>query len=316
MPPKIVVITGPTATGKTRLGILLCKKLGGEVVSADSMQVYRGMDIGTAKPSLAEMEGVPHHMLSVVSPKEQFSVSRYVEMAAECTDGILRRSKIPFLVGGTGLYIDSLISGRSFAGTTEDKELRRELSERYDALGGEKMLEILAQSDPERAARLHPNDKKRIVRALEVIKLTGRTLSEHDRETKLVPRRYDALKIALTFRDRAELYRRIDVRVDMMMEAGLEAEVRKLLKSGLSPESTAMQAIGYKELVAAIEGKCTISEAVEAIKKESRHYAKRQLSWLRRDESIRWIFWENEPDFEKAVQFSTALMEEYGIISA
>jgi len=316
MPPKIVVITGPTATGKTKLGILLCKKFGGEVVSADSMQVYKGMDIGTAKPSPDEMEGVPHHMLSVVSPHEQFSVSRYVEMAAECTDDILRRSKIPFLVGGTGLYIDSLISGRNFAGTTEDKDLRRTLSEKYDALGGEKMLEMLAKLDPERASRLHPNDKKRIVRAFEVIELTGRTLSEHDRETQLAPKRYDALKIVLTFKDREDLYRRIDLRVDMMMEAGLLDEVRSLLDSGLSPESTAMQAIGYKELVAAIEGKCTISEAVETIKRESRRYAKRQLSWLRRDKSVRWIFWENEPDYEKAIQLSTALMEEYGIISA
>jgi len=316
MPPKIVVITGPTATGKTKLGILLCKKFGGEVVSADSMQVYKGMDIGTAKPSPDEMEGVPHHMLSVVSPHEQFSVSRYVEMAAECTDDILRRSKIPFLVGGTGLYIDSLISGRNFAGTTEDKDLRRTLSEKYDALGGEKMLEMLAKLDPERASRLHPNDKKRIVRAFEVIELTGRTLSEHDRETQLAPKRYDALKIVLTFKDREDLYRRIDLRVDMMMEAGLLDEVRSLLDSGLSPESTAMQAIGYKELVAAIEGKCTISEAVETIKRESRRYAKRQLSWLRRDKSVRWIFWEKEPDYEKAIQLSTALMEEYGIISA
>ena len=316
MPPRIVVITGPTATGKTRLGILLCKKFGGEVVSADSMQVYEGMDIGTAKPSPAETEGIPHHMLGVVPPEEQFSVSRYVEMAAECTDDILRRSKIPFLVGGTGLYIESLISGRRFAGTAEDRDLRRTLSEKYEALGGEKMLEMLAEFDPERASRLHPNDKKRIIRALEVIELTGRTISEHDRETKLSPNRYDALKIALTFKNREDLYCRINKRVDMMMEAGLENEVRSLLNRGLSPESTAMQAIGYKELVAAIEGKCTVSEAIEAIKRESRRYAKRQLSWLRRDKSVHWIFWENEPDFEKAVQLSTALMEEYGIISA
>lgn len=316
MPPKIVVITGPTATGKTRLGVLLCRKTGGEVVSADSMQIYRGMDIGTAKPTAAEMEGVAHHMMGVVSPQEQFSVSRYVDMAAACTDDILKRGKLPFLVGGTGLYIDSLISGRNFAHRAGDGELRCSLGAKYEALGGEKMLEMLAERDPETATRLHPNDKKRIVRALEVLELTGKTVSEHDRETRLLPNRYDALKIALTFADREELYRRIDLRVDMMMDLGLEAEVRALLAGGLSTESTAMQAIGYKELAAAIEGKCTVSEAVESIKRESRRYAKRQLSWLRRDESVHWIFWEKEPDYEKAIQSSTALLEEYGIISA
>jgi tRNA dimethylallyltransferase len=316
MPPKIVVITGPTATGKTRLGVLLCRKTGGEVVSADSMQIYRGMDIGTAKPTAAEMEGVAHHMMGVVSPQEQFSVSRYVDMAAACTDEILKRGELPFLVGGTGLYIDSLISGRNFAHRAGDGELRCSLGAKYEALGGEKMLEMLAERDPETAARLHPNDKKRIVRALEVLELTGKTISEHDRETRLLPNRYDALKIALTFADREELYRRIDLRVDMMMDLGLEAEVRALLAGGLSTESTAMQAIGYKELAAAIEGKCTVSEAVESIKRESRRYAKRQLSWLRRDESVHWIFWEKEPDYEKAIQSSTALLEEYGIISA
>jgi len=316
MPPKIVVITGPTATGKTRLGVLLCRKTGGEVVSADSMQIYRGMDIGTAKPTAAEMEGVAHHMMGVVSPQEQFSVSRYVDMAAACTDEILKRGELPFLVGGTGLYIDSLISGRNFAHRAGDGELRCSLGAKYEALGGEKMLEMLAERDPETATRLHPNDKKRIVRALEVLELTGKTISEHDRETRLLPNRYDALKIALTFADREELYRRIDLRVDMMMDLGLEAEVRALLAGGLSTESTAMQAIGYKELAAAIEGKCTVSEAVESIKRESRRYAKRQLSWLRRDESVHWIFWEKEPDYEKAIQSSTALLEEYGIISA
>lgn len=316
MPPKIVIITGPTATGKTRLGVLLCQNTGGEVVSADSMQVYRGMDIGTAKPDVAQTEGVPHHMLGVVSPDEQFSVSRYVDMAAACTDDILSRSKIPFLVGGTGLYIESLVSGRSFAETAQDEDLRQSLGAKYEALGGGKMLEILAGSDPERASRLHPNDKKRIVRALEVIALTGRTISEHDRETRLMPNRYDALKIALTFADRKELYRRIDMRVDLMMRQGLEHEVRDLLAGGLSPESTAMQAIGYKELAAAMGGKCTVAEAVESIKRESRRYAKRQLSWLGRDKSVHWIFWKKEPDYEKAGQLSTALMEEYGIISA
>ncbi len=316
MPPKIVVITGPTATGKTRLGVLLCQRTGGEVVSADSMQIYRGMDIGTAKPDAAEMCGVPHHLMGVVSPHDNFSVSRYVEMASACTDDILNSGKLPFVVGGTGLYIESLVSGRSFAEASDSTELRLALSAEYDKLGGERMLNILKEKDPETALKLHSNDKKRIIRALEVISLTGKTKSQHDRETKLVPNRYDALKIALTFEDRTELYGRIDRRVDLMMERGLENEVRTLLERGISPACTAMQAIGYKELASAILGKCSISEAVETIKRESRRYAKRQLSWLRRDPEIRWIFWKKEPDFEKAVQLSTSFLEEYGIISA
>lgn len=316
MPPKIVVITGPTATGKTKLGVLLCKKMGGEVVSADSMQIYRGMNIGTAMPSTEEMEGVPHHMLGVLEPGDAFSVSRYVEMASSCIDDILSRGKPAFLVGGTGLYIDSLISGREFADTSGEERLRSELSDRYDEIGGEGMLKLLAEKDPETAARLHSNDKKRVIRALEVVMLTGKTISQHDRETKALPKRYDAMKIALTFEDRADLYRRIDMRVDMMMEQGLESEVRSLLEKGLKPGSTAMQAIGYKEMTAAIEGKYSVSEAVSIIKQESRHYAKRQLSWLRRDEKVNWIYWKKVPDYDFAVQRSTTLMEEYGIISA
>ncbi len=316
MPPKIVVITGPTATGKTRLGVLLCQKNGGEVVSADSMQIYRGMDIGTAKPDASEMCGVPHHLMGIVSPSDNFSVSRYVEMASSCADDILNRGKLPFIVGGTGLYIESLVSGRSFAEVSEGSELRLGLGAEYDELGGETMLSILKEKDPETASKLHANDKNRIVRALEILSLTGKTKSQHDRDTKSLPKRYDALKIALTFEDRAELYSRIDRRVDLMMEQGLENEVRTLLESGIPPTCTAMQAIGYKELAGAIEGNCSILEAVETIKQESRRYAKRQLSWFRRDPEIHWIFWKKEPDFEKGLQLSTSLLEEYGIISA
>jgi tRNA dimethylallyltransferase len=316
MPPKIVVITGPTATGKTKLGVLLSQKTNGEVVSADSMQLYSGMDIGTAKPGKEETEGVPHHMLGVISPFEPFSVSRYVDKASVCVDDILSRSKRAFLVGGTGLYIESLVSGREFAKSDSGENIRKEISENYDMVGGEEMLRKLAESDPETAARLHPNDKKRIIRAIEVLSLTGKPISEHDRETKELPKRYDALKIALTYEDRSQLYRRIDLRVDKMMEQGLENEVSSLLKQGVPRSATAMQAIGYKELVLAIEGKYSVEEAVFHIKQESRRYAKRQLSWLRRDLSTHWIYWKKEPDFEFAVQHSTMLMEKYGIISA
>ena len=231
MQPKLVVITGPTASGKTALGVMLAQRLGGEVVSADSMQIYRGMDIGTAKPTPEEMQGVPHHMIDIADPTENYSVSRYAAEAAACVDDILARGKLPIVVGGTGLYIDSLIAGRTFADGTADTALRQELNERYDEIGGEGLLGELRKFDPERAAKLHPADKKRIVRAMEVYILTGRTITQHDAETRAVPPRYDAAKIALTFADRQDLYARIDRRVDAMMQQGLLDEVRALRRS-------------------------------------------------------------------------------------
>ncbi len=305
---KVVVITGPTATGKTELGVRLAKLLGGEVVSADSMQVYRYMDVGTAKPTKAEMGGVPHYMIDVVSPFESYSVSRYVEEAAAACDDILRRGRTPFIVGGTGLYIESLISGRDFEGRPEDGRLREELAARYDELGGEKLLEELAAADPERAKKLHPNDKKRIVRALEIAKCGG-SISEHDLETKKRPPRYDAKTIVLGFADRADLYDRIDRRVDRMMERGLAEEVERLLRMGLTPRHTAMQAIGYKEICAALTGESPLDEAVETVKRESRRYAKRQISWCKRYDSALHLNFEKEPDFEKAVFLSTNFLK-------
>ena len=254
MQPKLVVITGPTASGKTALGVALAQRLGGEVVSADSMQIYRGMDIGTAKPTPEEMQGVPHHMIDIADPAENYSVSRYAAQAAACVDDILARGKLPIVVGGTGLYIDSLIAGRTFADGTADTALRQELSERYDEIGGEGLLGELRKVDPERAARLHPADKKRIVRAMEVYILTGKTITQHDAETRAVPPRYDAAKIALDFADRQDLYDRIDRRVDAMVRQGLFDEVRALLAAGVPADCTAMQAIGYKELAAAVRG--------------------------------------------------------------
>lgn len=301
---EVVVITGPTATGKTELGVRLARALGGEVVSADSMQVYKYMDVGTAKPTKDEMDGVPHHMIDVVSPFESYSVSRYVEEAAAVCDDILRRGRTPFIVGGTGLYIESLISGRDFEGRPEDGRLREELAARYDEVGGARLLEELAAADPERAAKLHPNDKKRIVRALEIAKCGG-NISEHDLETKKRPPRYAAKTVVLGFAGRADLYARIDRRVDRMMERGLAEEVEGLLRMGLTPRHTAMQAIGYKEICAALAGETSLDEAVETVKRESRRYAKRQISWCRRYEGALHLDFEKEPDFEKAVSLST-----------
>ncbi len=313
MQPKLVVITGPTASGKTALGVALARRLGGEVVSADSMQIYRGMDIGTAKPTPEEMQGVPHHMIDIADPAENYSVSRYAKEASACVDDILARGKLPIVVGGTGLYIDSLIAGRTFADGTADTALRQELSERYDEIGGEGLLGELRKVDPERAAKLHPADKKRIVRAMEVYILTGRTITQHDAETRAVPPRYDAAKIALDFAVRQDLYDRIDRRVDIMVQQGLFDEVRALLAAGVPTDCTAMQAIGYKEAVAAVQGKAAPQDAVAAIQLASRRYAKRQLTWLRRDADLFWLRHEKTPDMDRACRLSTQFLSARGI---
>ncbi len=304
MAEKILVITGPTATGKTRLSVELAKRLDGEVVSADSMQIYRGMDIGTAKVTKAEMQNVPHHMIDIADPSEDYSVSRYVGEADAAVRDILSRGKLPIVAGGTNLYIDSLIAGLDFADKAEDAGLRESLNKQYDDIGGEAMLEYLRGFDPERAAKLHPADKRRIVRAIEIYTLTGETITRHDEETKKRPKRYDAVKIALTFADRAVLYDRINTRVDKMVDDGLFDEVKGLLDRGLPPASTAMQAIGYKEPAAYFNGEMSKDEAIELIKLSSRRYAKRQLTWLRRDESVRWHEWPAEPDFDALLRLA------------
>ena len=295
MAEKIVVITGPTATGKTRLSVELAKKFGGEIVSADSMQIYRGMDIGTAKVTHTEMQGVTHHMIDIADPTEVYSVSRYVEDANKAVQDILARGRLPIIAGGTNLYIDSLISGLDFAERAEDNALRERLNAQYDELGGEAMIATLRGFDPERAAKLHPADKRRIVRAIEIYTLTGETITAHDERTKLLPPRYASRRFALTWKRRETLYERIRQRVDDMMTAGLAEEVERLLQSGLSEKSTAMQAIGYKEIAAALRGECTMADAVETVKRESCRYAKRQLTWLRRDRELVWLPREDYP---------------------
>ena len=297
MSGRVIVVAGPTATGKTRVGIELARRCGGEIVSADSMQVYRGMDIGTAKATPAERAEAVHHMLDVAGPGEDFSVSRYVEEASAVCDRLLAEGKTPIIVGGTGLYIDSLLAGREFSGRQEgDEALRRELGEEYDRLGGEALRERLRAFDPERAAKLHPGDKRRIVRAMEVYLLTGKTITRHDAETRALPPRYDSLRLVLSFAERADLYARIDARVDEMLRAGLFEEVARLLDGGLSPGCTAMQAIGYKEAALAISGAISREEAAALIKQNSRRYAKRQLTWFGRDKEAHWIRWGKAPD--------------------
>ena len=282
---NIICIAGPTASGKTSLSIALAKALDGEIVSCDSMQVYKRMDIGTAKPSLEEQEGVPHYMLSVCEPWEDFSVSRYCEMAAPIVDNIVERGKTAIIVGGTGLYMDSLVRGNSFApfpatGRREELELLAETQ------GIEAVISRLRAVDPESADRLHPSDKKRIIRALEVYLETGKTITQHNIETQAIPPRYSPVWFMPVDSNRQDLYDRIDRRVEQMVRAGLIEEIQSLLVEGVPEKCTAMQAIGYKEFLAALQGKCAVSEAISQVQQASRNYAKRQLTWFRRNKSI------------------------------
>ena len=313
MAPKIVCVVGPTACGKTTLGVLLAKQFHGEVVSADSMQIYRGMTIGTAAPTEKEMDGVPHHMVAVADPAEQWSAARYAETAIPIIDDILARGKLPVLVGGTGLWLDAVVKGHGFAGGHAGGEVRKTLQKRLEAEGIEPLLEELRQVDPETAKRLNPADEKRILRALEVYLETGKTISAHNAETKDLPPRYDAIWIGLRFADREDMKALIDRRVDKMAEEGLVEEVRALLESGLPRNATALQAIGYKEFLGVLEGTATEAEALAEVKLRSRQYAKRQLTWLRRNPAIHWIEWEKERDFAKALQISTKILTAEGV---
>ena len=292
---SILCLAGPTASGKTALAVELAKDLNGEVVSCDSMQVYRRMDIGTAKPSPEEMQGIPHHMIDVAEPDEDFSVSRYCAMAAPIVDDIVARGKTAIIAGGTGLYMDSLIRGNDFA-PFPSTGVRERLEAEADEIGLPAMLARLREIDPDTADRV--SDRKRILRALEVYLETGETITEHNRKTQLLPPKYTPLWLGLDFADRGELYRRIDQRVDIMLEMGLMEEIRSLLDSGIPEKCTAMQAIGYKEFVNALEGREPLSQAAEEVKKASRHYAKRQLTWFRRNPAVRWLVRSGDDDRE------------------
>ena len=292
---SILCIAGPTASGKTALAVELAKELDGEVVSCDSMQVYRRMDIGTAKPSPEEMQGIPHHMIDVAEPDEDFSVSRYCAMAAPIVDDIVARGKTAIIAGGTGLYMDSLIRGNDFA-PFPSTGVRERLEAEADEVGLPAMLTRLREIDPDTADRVF--DRKRILRALEVYLETGETITEHNRKTRLIPPQYTPLWLGLDFADRGELYRRIDKRVDIMLEMGLMEEIRSLLDSGIPEKCTAMQAIGYKEFFNALEGREPLSQAAEEVKKASRHYAKRQLTWFRRNPAVRWLVRSGDDDRE------------------
>lgn len=309
---RIAAVVGPTASGKTALAVALAKQFNGEVVSADSMQIYRKLNIGTAKPTAEEMQGVPHHMLDVADPGESYSVSRYEKEATACVEDILSRGKLPILCGGTGLYVDALIRGGGFLESGVDSGLRAQLEEEWDARGGEAMLKRLASFDPDSAARLHLNDKKRIIRAIEVYLQTGITITAHNARTAALPPRYDAVMIGLRTEPRQILYSRIDRRVTKMLDAGLEQEARKLLESG-DLAGTAAQAIGYKEMLAYFHGEATLEQAADLIRQKSRNYAKRQLTWFQRDDRAHWITY-NQPESEAEVfRIATNFLQEQGL---
>ena len=306
----IICIAGPTASGKTALSVALAQLLDGEVISCDSMQIYKRMDIGTAKPTMEERQGVVHHMLDVAEPNEEFSVGRYCEMADPILQDVLSRGKTPIIAGGTGLYMDALIRGNSFA-PCPSTGMREKLEAQADQEGMEAMLALLTSIDPEAAAKLHLADRKRILRALEVYYETGHTITEHNRLTQQIPPKYSPIWLGLEDADRADLYGRIDKRVEVMLETGLIAEIEALLAEGISDRSTAMQAIGYKEFVAALQGKCTLAEATAQVQQASRHYAKRQLTWFRRNPQMHWLRREKTDGLAEIVQKARQVIGEF-----
>ena len=297
---NIICIAGPTASGKTALAVELAKELNGEVISCDSMQIYRGMDIGTAKPSPEEMQGIRHHMLDICDPTEDFSVSRYCELATPILDDIVSRGKTAIIAGGTGLYMDSLMKGNDFAPIPATGH-RERLEAQAQLEGIEPLLETLRAIDPEAAERSQGN-LRRIVRALEVYYETGETITAHNYRTQAIPPKYSPLWLGLDFTERSELYRRIDLRVEIMLQMGLLEEIKSLLASGIPEKATAMQAIGYKEFVDALAGRSSIEAAVAQVQQSSRRYAKRQLTWFRRNENMHWLIRDTGETGEEILQ--------------
>ena len=285
---SLVVLTGPTAVGKTKLSIALAKKIGGEIISADSMQVYRHMDIGSAKIRPEEMQGVPHHLIDVLEPSQDFNVVIFQEKCKECMEGIYERGHIPILTGGTGFYIQAVLNNIDFTENEMDTAYRKSLEELAKHRGAEALHELLLQADPASAAAIHPNNIKRTIRALEYFHMTGERISEHNELEREKGSAYASCYFVLND-DRQKLYEQIDQRVDEMLAKGLVEEVEKLKKMGCHRGQVSMQGLGYKEILDYLEGDCTLEEAVYLIKRDTRHFAKRQLTWFRREREVIWI---------------------------
>lgn len=300
MTKKILAVAGPTASGKTALAIELAKRFSGEVVSCDSMQIYKGMNVGTAKPDAAEMCGIPHHMIDIAQPDKRFSVAEYCTMAREAIDDILDRKKLPILAGGTGLYMDSVLNNTDFKDFQGDEAFCTEMQRLAEEKGNIAVYQLLEEKDAVAAQNIHPNNLRRIIRALEVCHVTGKTFTQVNAESIRKPV-YDALILGIDT-DRQLLYERIDRRVDIMLEKGLLDEVKKLKEAGIGRDTTAMQAIGYKELLDFLEGEISFDGAVDKIKQESRRYAKRQLTWFRRNSDINWVNIGDEKAIEEIME--------------
>ena len=310
----LIAVVGPTASGKTALGIEIARRLNGEVVSCDSMQIYKGMDIASAKPTTDEMMGIPHHMIGIAEMSESYSVARYVDEAEGVIADIYSRNKMPILVGGTGLYFSLLVDNITFSEEEDTSELRAKLTAEAAEIGNEAMLKRLHQIDPEYAQTLHPNNLKRVIRALEVYYSSGVTMTEQQRRSRINPSEYDLTAIGIRFENRELLYERINRRVDIMIENGLLDEAKESMSDGLA---TSAQAIGHKELIPFLKGECTLDQAVESLKRETRRYAKRQMTWFNRDERINWIT-ADEADIKKLLENSIKILEingKYGIIA-
>ena len=297
---RIICVNGPTASGKTALAVELAKALNGEVVSCDSMQIYRRMDIGTAKPPKEEMQGIVHHMIDICDPTEDYSVSRYTEMATPIVDDILARGKTVIIAGGTGLYVESLIKGNDFAPVPATGH-RQRLEQQLEAEGVDALLQQLQHIDPEAAQRSQGNPR-RIIRALEVWLETGQTITAHNAMTQALPPRYTPLWLGIDYESRADLYERINLRVEIMLQMGLIEEIKDLLSSGIPETCTAMQAIGYKEFVDALQGRSSLQSAVEQVQQSSRRYAKRQLTWFRRNDQMHWLMRHKNDNFEEIIE--------------
>ncbi len=304
---KLITVVGPTASGKTRLGVELAKRYGGEVISADSMQIYKGMQIATAKPAVEEMQGIPHHLMDFLEPNQTYSVAMFVDDAKKCIEDIFSRGKIPVIVGGTGLYVDSLLNNISFHESQRDTGLSEKLRELYYTEGVDYLLDMLRKFDGESAERLETEkNPKRIIRAIEFYKTTGITITEQNKNSKSEESPYKAIKLGLNFEDRQKLYDRINKRVDLMVEAGLVSEAKRVFNSELS--FTSVKAIGYKELFPYLKGELPLEECIEKLKQETRRYAKRQITWFKRDKEINWLYPDKadsfEQLFEQAVQIT------------
>ena len=312
MENRLICICGPTASGKTALSVALAKQLHTEIISADSMQIYRGMDIGTAKPTAEERQGVPHHLLDVCAPCVAFSVARYVELADAAAQDILSRGMVPVVAGGTGLYMDALIECSTFSGDETDLSVREKYQRMAAEQGNEAVHACLAKVDPEGAERLHPNNLKRVIRALEVYEQTGMTIDAFNRLHKRPAPKYAALKIGVCPSERQTLYDRIDRRVDQMLADGLLEETKHLLDRG-ALTGTAAQAIGYKELLGYLQGEAPLEDCVALLKQRSRNYAKRQLTWLKRDDNIHWIYYNNGEGLPAILQEATKYLQNHGV---